>query len=81
MDLFNNYKYNWEQKDFLSYSKLLENYCPNISKDKIYDFPKNKNLKTKIGFLSSDINKAHSITFLKTVLDSYDRKNMKYIYF
>ena len=72
---FNNYKYNWEQKDFLSYSKLLENYCPNISKDKIYDFPKNKNLKTKIGFLSSDINKAHSITFfLKTVLDSYDRE-------
>ena len=72
---FNNYKYNWEQKDFLSYSKLLENYCPNIPKDKIYDIPNNKNSKIKIGFLSSDINKAHSITFfLKTVLDSYDKE-------
>ncbi len=72
---FNNYKYNWKQEDYLSYSKLLESYCPNIARNKIFDLPKNKNSKIKIGFLSSDINKAHSITFfLKTVLYSYDRE-------
>ena len=26
MDFFNNYKYDWEQKDYIYFSKLLEKY-------------------------------------------------------
>ncbi len=73
---FNNYKTIWNQQDYLNYSKKIENYLPQISKDKLSNFPHIENKKIKIGFLSSDINKYHSITFfLKSVLNYYDKSN------
>ena len=71
---FNNYKNIWDQQDYLNYSKLIEKYLPQIPQEKLSNFPQDKNKKIKIGFLSSDINKSHSITFfLKSVLNSYDK--------
>ncbi len=79
---FNNYKYNWTQKDYLYYSKLLEKFAPQISEDKLNDFSNSKGKKVKLGFLSSDINKAHSVTFfLKTVLSSYDKEKYEVFLF
>ena len=72
---FNNYKYDWEQKDYIYFSKLLEKYSPKIEGEKLSNLSNVNNDKIKLGFLSSDINKAHSITyFLKTVLSTYDKK-------
>ena len=30
---FNNYKYDWEQKDYIYFSKLLEKYSPKIEEE------------------------------------------------
>ena len=73
---FNNYKNIWTQQDYLNYSKLIEKYLPRIPQEKLSNFSEAKNKKIKIGFLSSDINKSHSITFfLKSVLNSYDKSS------
>ncbi len=73
---FNNYKNLWKQQNYLKYSKLIENYIQKIPQEKLRNFSKIKNEKIKIGFLSSDINKSHSITFfLKSVLNNYDKSN------
>ena len=74
---FNNYKNYWKQKDYFFYSKLIESYAISIPEEKLQNLSKETSGKTKIGFLSSDINSSHSITFfLKTVLKFYD--NDKY---
>ena len=79
---FNNYKKGWKQKDYLYNSSLLDSYLPNLSEEKLQKLyknkNKNKNKKIKLGFLSSDINKTHSVTFfLKTILKSYDKNNFE----
>ena len=72
---FNNYKYDWEQKDYIYFSKLLEKYSPKTEEEKLHSLSNDSNDKIKLGFLSADINKFHSITyFLKTVLSTYDKK-------
>ena len=71
----NNFKNNWSQKDFFHYSKMLQKLVPYYPKEKLFNINKNNNNKIKIGFLSSDIKKKHSITyFLKTVLRNYDKE-------
>ena len=71
---FNNYKNTWKQHDYLKYSKLIEKYTQQIPQEKLSNFSEIKNKKIKIGFLSSDINQSHSITFfLKSVLNFYDK--------
>jgi len=78
----NNYKYDWSQKNFLEYSKQIEKYIPSIEKEKLYNLSSSNTGKIKIGFVSSDINKAHSITFfLKTILSSYDKKKFEIFLF
>ena len=62
---FNNYKNTWKQHDYLKYSKLIEQYTKQIPQEKLSNFSEIKNKKIKIGFLSSDINQSHSITFFK----------------
>ena len=65
----------WSQKDFFQYTSLMDSKLIEYSKDKIDDFPNNKNEKIKIAFLSADIRHSHSITyFLRSVLQSYDKK-------
>ena len=79
---FNNYQYNWGQENFLKYSKQIERYIPSIEKEKLYNLSSSNTGKIKIGFVSSDINKAHSITFfLKTILSYYDKKKFEVFLF
>jgi protein O-GlcNAc transferase len=76
----NNFKNDWSQKDFYHYSKLLQKFVPDYPKEKLSTLGKNNNVKIKIGFLSSDIKKKHSITyFLKTVLSNYDKERYELI--
>ena len=75
---FNNYKTYWKQKDYNKFTKNLDSYIPNIPKEKLINLSNKKNDKIKIGFLSSDINKSHSITFfLKTICASYNKKEFE----
>jgi len=73
--IFNNlYKKTWSQKDFFNFSKLLDDYSKKYPENLLTKLNNKKNKKIKIGFLSSDITKGHSITyFLKTVLKNYDK--------
>ena len=79
---FNNYKKEWSQKDYLKYTKLLQTYVEKFSENKLVKIKEKKGDKIKIGFLSGDILKKHSITyFLKTVLLNYDKDKFEiYLY-
>ena len=79
---FNNYKKDWSQKDYLKYTKLLQTYVEKFSEDKLIRIKEKKGDKIRIGFLSGDILKKHSITyFLKTVLLNYDKDKFEiYLY-
>ena len=79
---FNNYKKDWSQKDYFKHTKLLQTYVENFSENKLAKIKEKKGDKIKIGFLSSDILKKHSITyFLKTVLLNYDKDKFEiYLY-
>jgi protein O-GlcNAc transferase len=79
---FNNYKKDWSQKDYFKYTKLLQNYVERFSENKLVKIKEKKGDKIKIGFLSGDILKKHSITyFLKTVLLDYDKDKFEiYLY-
>ena len=79
---FNNYKKNWSQKDYLKYTKLLQNFVEKFPENKLVKIKEAKGDKIKIGFLSSDILKKHSITyFFKTVLLNYDKDKFEiYLY-
>ena len=75
---FNNYKTYWNQKDYFKFTKLLDLHIPNAPNEKLINLSNKKNDKIKIGFLSSDINKSHSITFfLKTICASYNKKEFE----
>ena len=79
---FNNYKKSWRQKDYFEYTKLLQTYVEKFPENKLVKIKKTKGDKIKIGFLSGDILKKHSITyFLKTVLLDYDKDKFEiYLY-
>ena len=79
--IFNNlYKKTWSQKDFFNFSKLLDDYSEKYPDNLLIKLNDKKNKKIKIGFLSSDITKGHSITyFLKTVLKNYDKNKYEII--
>jgi len=79
---FNNYKKSWTQKDYFKYTKLLQTYVEKFPENKLVKIKEAKRDKIKIGFLSSDILKKHSITyFLKTVLLNYDKDKFEiYLY-
>ena len=71
---FNNYKKSWSQKDYFKYTKLLQSYVKKFPENKLIKIKEKKRDKIKIGFLSCDILKKHSVTyFLKTVLLNYDQ--------
>ena len=75
---FNNYKTYWQQKDYNKFTKLLDEHVPNISDEKLISLSQKKNDKIKIGFLSSHINKSHSVTFFfKTICASYNKKDFE----
>ena len=79
---FNNYKKDWSQKDYFKHTKLLQTYIENFSENKLVKIKEKKGDKIKIGFLSSDILKKHSITyFLNTGLLNCDKDKFEiYLY-
>ncbi len=70
----------WSQSDFHNYGKFLDQNLNVISQDRLVAISQVSGLKTRIGFLSSDIIEGHSITyFLKTVLLNYDKNKFEVI--
>lgn len=71
---------NWSQNKFLSYGKLLNKNLNEYPNDKLLKITQINNEKIRIGFLSSDIKKNHSVTyFLETVLSSYNKDRYEII--
>ena len=79
---YNSYGYGWQQKDYLFYSKLLNNYLTKYSSDELCQFTSQNNTKIKVGFLSSHFHKYHSVAyFLRTILENYDASKFEiYLY-
>ena len=71
---YQSFTYNWDQKKFLEYSKILDQKLITYPHDKIVEISGSDTKKINIGFHSADIRSKHSVThFLKTVLVNYDR--------
>ena len=71
---FNNYKKNWKQTDFLKHSKLFTDKIENFNMSNLVELNRKKNSKIRLGFLSSEILKKHSITyFLETIFKNYNK--------
>ena len=79
---FNNYKKSWTQAEFLKYSKLFSDKIENFNPINSVELNKKKNSKIRIGFLSSEILKKHSITyFLETIFNNYNKDKFEiYLY-
>ena len=79
---FNNYKKSWTQAEFLKYSKLFVNKIENFNPRNLVELSRKKNSKIRIGFLSSEILKKHSITyFLETIFKNYNKDKFEiYLY-
>ena len=79
---FNNYKKNWTQADFLKYSKLFSDKVQDFKINKPIELNKTKKSKIKLGFLSSEILKKHSITyFLETIFKNLNTHKFEiYLY-
>ena len=79
---FNNYKKNWTQTDFLKYSKLYSDKVQDFKINKPIELKKTKKSKIKLGFLSSEILKKHSITyFLETIFKNLNTNKFEiYLY-
>ena len=70
----------WSQSEFYNYGKFLDKNLNLIPQDRLVAISQVSGLKTRIGFLSSDIIEGHSITyFLKTVLLNYDKNKFEVI--
>lgn len=70
----NNYKKNWTQADFLKYSKLFSDKIKNFIPSDMVELSREKNKKIRLGFISSEILKKHSITyFLETIFKNYNK--------
>ena len=70
----NNYKKNWTQADFLKYSKLFADKIKNFIPSDMVELNREKNKKIRLGFISPEILKKHSITyFLETIFKNYNK--------
>ena len=71
---FNNYTYDWKQKDYFEYSKIFKNYFSKYEAKKIEEINYNKNKKIKIGFVSGDFVGDHTCTFFtKKTISNLDK--------
>ena len=60
---------NWSQSEFFEYGKFVDKSLPEYPQDQVFKFLNKQNNKIKLGILSADLKKGHSITFfLKTIL-------------
>ena len=77
---YQSFIYNWEQKKFLEYSKILDQKLITYPSDKLVEISGSDRKKINIGFHSADIRSRHSVThFLKTVLVNYDKNKFNII--
>ena len=78
----NNYKKSWTQAEFLKYSKLFSDKIENFTSSNLVELSRIKNSKIRIGFLSSEILKKHSVTyFLETIFKNYNKDKFEiYLY-
>ena len=78
----NNYKKSWTQAEFLKYSKLFSDKIENFTSSNLVELSRIKNSKIRIGFLSSEILKKHSVTyFLETIFKNYNKDKVEiYLY-
>ena len=73
----NNFLYDWEQGDYLKYSKILDQRLHQYPSDDLVNLEPDKSDIIRIGFLSPDIRQKHSVTyFLRTILREYDTKKL-----
>ena len=71
---YQSFIYNWDQKKFLEYSKILDQKLITYPQNKLIEISGSNRKKINIGFHSADIRSKHSVThFLKTVLYNYDK--------
>ncbi len=71
---YQSFIYNWDQKKFLEYSKILDQKLITYPQNKLIEISGSNRKKINIGFHSADIRSKHSVThFLKTVLYKYDK--------
>ena len=71
---YQSFTYNWDQKKFLEYSKILDQKLITYPQNKLIEISGSNRKKINIGFHSADIRSKHSVThFLKTVLYNYDK--------
>ena len=75
---YNSFLNNWSQTSFFLETSLINSFCEKINSENFFNIEKKNNKKIKIGFVSSDIQKKHSITFfLKTILLEYDKNEFE----
>ena len=71
---FNNYISDWNQFDYLENSKTLNDKLTVYPSTELVDLKKAKNEKINLGFISSDFQLKHSVTFfLRSVISNYDK--------
>ncbi len=73
----NNLLYDWEQGDYLTCSKILNQRIHQYPSDDLVKLESDKSDIIRIGFLSPDIRQKHSVTyFLRTILREYDTEKL-----
>ncbi len=74
----NNYTSNWKQENFFEYSKKFEKYFALKNATPMSEIDFKKNDKIRIGFVSRDFSRYHSVTFfVKKLLQYLDRSKFK----
>ena len=69
-----NLRYNWSQKDFLSFLDKMKEKLEIIKLPKIQEIKKKK---IKIGFISSNLSSNHSVTYFIKELFNFENKNFE----
>jgi len=72
----------WKQSDFFEFGKFVDNNLKEYPEDKLTKISQKIGQKIRLGFLSSDIRRYHSITyFLKTILLNYNKNKFEIFLF
>lgn len=74
----NNYYYDWEQLDYLNFSKKVSKSFSNLKVQNLKSINYKNNEKINLGFVSCDFEKYHSITFfIKDIFKFIDKEKFK----
>ena len=80
--IFNNYFYDWSQKDYYEQTKLNAQYFKKFNVSEIDYKEIDKNKKINIGFVSPDFDLNHStIFFLKSILKNINKEKFRIFIF